>query len=149
MGKHSAGMPGSRSEPYNQPIRVYGISGSEGKSNLRKIMDEIELGLRDRQLELAIDVRVGANIRLRREQKGLTVEQFARRLQMSSARLREIEAGKERLTLVLVQRIATALGYELFCVGLIDGEQMRGRARRRRSTGVVVEQNRGRNRIKK
>jgi hypothetical protein len=110
MGKQSAGSPGSRSEPYNQPIKIYGPLNLDGKPELNQVMDEFGRRIRDRKLGRTVDARVGNNIAFTRARAGFGVPEFARRLRISVARLERIEAGKERLTLSLVERIAAALG---------------------------------------
>lgn len=115
MGKNKSDSEGGRREPYNQPIKVYGVSSPEGAGALREILGQVRRGLRDVSAGRTIDKKVGNNIGYKRHRAGLSVEQFAARMKMSSARLKKIEAGKERLTLSLVQRIASALGCFLQC----------------------------------
>lgn len=115
MGKQKDDSKGSRREPYNEPIKVYGVASPDGMSALRVIMRQVRRGLREVRLGRAIDVKVGKNIGYKRYRAGLSVEQFASRMKMSVARLKKIEAGKSKLTLGLTQRIASALGCFLHC----------------------------------
>lgn len=115
MGKQKEDTKGDRREPFNQPIKVYGVSSPEGSAALREIMGQVRRGLRDIRAGRTIDKKVGNNIAYKRTRAGLTVEQFALRMKMTAARLKKIEAGKEKLTLSLVQRIAAALGCFLHC----------------------------------
>lgn len=114
MGKNKAD-PKSQYEPDYGPFKVYGVSGPEGKSAMEEIVGQIRQGLRDVAAGRTIDKKVGKNIAYKRTRAGLSVEQFATRMKMSAARLKKIEAGKESLTLSLVERIASALGCFLQC----------------------------------
>jgi transcriptional regulator with XRE-family HTH domain len=55
------------------------------------------------------DERVGATLRQFREMRGLKPDELANRVQISRAYLANIEAGRKRLTPVLLARIATEL----------------------------------------
>lgn len=114
MGKNKADSK-SQFEPDYGPFKVYGVSGPEGKSALDEMVGQIRQGLRDVAAGRTIDKKVGNNIAYKRTRAGLSVEQFAARMKMPAARIKKIEAGKERLTLSLVQRIASALGCFLQC----------------------------------
>lgn len=115
MGKHKDDLVGGRREPYNQPIKIYADPIPKRVRDWRKITEEVRRDLNAVRLGSAIDARVGKNIGYRRIRSGLSVVQFARRMNISAARLKKIEAGKEKLTLSFVQRIAAALGYFLSC----------------------------------
>lgn len=115
MGKDKDDSKGGRREPFNVPIKVYGVAGPEGQAALREIMSQVRRGLRDEWAGRTVGPRVGKDIAYRRTRAGLSVEQFAQRMKMSPARLRKIEEGKGDLTLGLLQRIAAALGCFLNC----------------------------------
>ncbi len=113
MGKNNPEPRRDRREPFNQPIKIYEVSRPEGRSDLRKVMDEIDRGLHDPCLGETIDARVGKIIGIKRAKLGLSSGQFARSMKMPAARLKKIEAGEEMLTLSLLERIASALGCSL------------------------------------
>ena len=115
MGKHKDDSGGSRREPYNQPIKIYADPNPDRVGDWRKIKEEVRRDLNAVRLGRAIDARVGKNIEYRRTRAGLSIEQFAKRMKISVTRLKKIEAGKEKLTLCFIQRIAAALGCFLSC----------------------------------
>ena len=115
MGKNNADPRRDRREPYNQPIKFYGSTDAWGKSDLRKVMEEFDRRMSDGRLAGTIDERVGKSIEHKRLRAALSVKQLARLLKMSAARLKKIEAGKETLTVSLVERIATVLDCCLKC----------------------------------
>ncbi len=109
MGNKNAEPGRDRREPYNQPIKIYAVV-PKGIGDWSQIKKEARLRLNDVRLGRAIDARVGKIIGYRRTLAGQSIEKFARQMRMSVGRLKKIEAGRERLTLSLVQRIAAALG---------------------------------------
>lgn len=110
MGRNNADSAERRREPYNQPIKIYGAAGSESAPSLREIMERLRHARRGARQNRNIDARVGSDIEYRRMRASLSIEQAAGRLKMTPARLKRIEAGKEKLTLSLLHRIAAALG---------------------------------------
>ena len=115
MGKNNPDPRRDRREPYNQPIKFYGSPNAWGKSDLLKLMVEFDSRMNERRLAGTIDERIGKSIGYKRAQVGLSVDQLARILMMPVARLKKIEAGKEKLNLSLVELIATALNCCLKC----------------------------------
>ncbi len=111
MGKHNAESGRGRREPYNQPIKIYGAGDAAPRP--WSAMHPVRRTARVPRENLTIDERVGRDIRRTRERVGLSVEQAARRLKMSPERVKRIEAGKGRLTVRLLIRIAAALGARL------------------------------------
>lgn len=99
-------------EPYNQPIRIFLGSNPEPWQPLSELMRRRRT-VRDREGGRSIDAKVGELITGWRMRLGYSIDQLARRTRMPISRLRMIEAGKERLTLFLVQRIAAKLGCEV------------------------------------
>ncbi len=111
MGKDSAGSPGSRSEPYNHPSKIYNVADGKGAIASWRLMNSAVRAARQGGSGARSGTRgVGNNIAFQRARAGFGVPQFARRMRITVARLERIEAGKERLTLSLVERIAAALG---------------------------------------
>lgn len=113
MGKIPGKSSGVKREPYNQPIRFYGVSNVEVEPRSHRDLDSVRRRLLDERAGLTIDERVGRDIRHARELVGMSIEQVARRLKMSTKRVKRIEAGKGRLTVRLVLHIAGALGCRL------------------------------------
>lgn len=108
MGKDYPDPRPDRRAPYNQPIKIYEDSYSRGMRERRLIREKLRRGLRRRLGD--VEARVGRSISERRECAGLSVAEFAQRIDLSPARVKKIEAGKGKLTVGLLQRIASALG---------------------------------------
>jgi len=111
MGKTNPDPRPDRRVPYNQPIRIYDDPYSRGMRERRLVREELRQGLRSGLGD--VESRVGRSISERREGAGLSVAEFAQRIDISSARLKKIEAGKGKLTVNLLQRIASELGCTL------------------------------------
>lgn len=107
MGKNKVGSGGDRREPINQPIRIFGESDPAGRGFSRVSLDRFRPWMED--ADRTIDEKLGDQIRRMRESDGVSVEELARRLKLSAARLKKIEAGKGQLTVSLLERIVFEL----------------------------------------
>ncbi len=64
MGKNSAGSPGSRSEPYNQPIKIYNVMMERCNSPSERLMGESAVGCATGRLGRTIDARINCTGRI-------------------------------------------------------------------------------------
>lgn len=70
------------------------------------------------------DKRVGATLRALRESQGIGVDDFANRLHISRPYLANIEAGRKRLTPVLLARAAHLLGVPQLAIRAPESESV-------------------------
>lgn len=66
--------------------------------------------------------RIGATVRQMREMRGMTPDQLASKILISRAYLSNIEAGRKRLTPILLARVAEALAVPQIAIALADPE---------------------------
>jgi transcriptional regulator with XRE-family HTH domain len=84
-------------------------------------MMDVSTSIEDTELTLAA---LGARVRAERERRGLSAEVLAARSRVSRSMLYEIERGRKAATVLVLDRIATALGTSM--ARLLDDER-RGR----------------------
>jgi ribosome-binding protein aMBF1 (putative translation factor) len=110
MGKQNSGEGFRRREPYNQPIKIYGVVvATPGEDQMKVPRKGIRSGFRRKGTGESIDVRVGRKITSTRERRGLTLAQLANKSKVPVELLKEIEAGKGKLTIRQLMRIVAAL----------------------------------------
>lgn len=100
MGNNKADSKGQR-EPYNQPIKVYGVSGPESRSAWRRC-EGADIGS-----------IVALEIMRAREAAKMTKKDLARALGISQGTITRIESNAGNVTITMLGRIARALNCRL------------------------------------
>jgi len=126
---HVAGRRGPRKPrasgtdaPSRRPRRKSSAAGASGKAaTAAEAANASEVGDSGRPPAGAPDV--GVNLRLLREERGLTLQELAERSGVSKAMLNQIEGGKSSPTIALGWKIANGLGVPF---GALLGEPMPG-----------------------
>lgn len=62
---------------------------------------------------MELNKKIGEKIKLARKNKKLTIAELAKLAKTSEARLSEIENGKENISILLLERLAVALGINI------------------------------------
>ena len=73
----------------------------------------VRQGRRPAHAIMDVRTRVGLNVQRRRRERGLTQEELAARAQIHQTYLSGVEVGKRNPSILVLERIAAALNYDI------------------------------------
>ena len=92
--------------------RIKQIVADSGEDITRRVPQKRSRKLVDRRAISNLHSQIGHDINFARNKRGISVDDLAKRVNMSRQRLRAIEAGIEEATVTELVRLASQLGYD-------------------------------------